>query len=163
MRAIALAVAALVSAPVIAAPEGGCADFAWPLERERALLTGARIDAVGELDRTQHIAWQVQLAPQAQAKLALPPERAPKTQTSYAGAIMFKAGRSGEYLVTLSTPAWVDAVQNGAYLQPLATTSVNGCPRVRKSLRYAVGPEPFTVQFSGSEIDVISMTLTPAP
>ena len=77
------------AAPVWAAEEpSGCDKFKWPLDKERATLTGTDLPKLASgASVTFPIPWAsiVTLAPFADAKLPTPPERTPKSPTSFAG------------------------------------------------------------------------------
>ena len=84
----------------------GCDMFKWPLVHERAALsapqaTRLQSGAVLAFDA----AASVHLAPLAEAKLEMAPERAPKASPSFAGAIKLDApAAAGLYKVSLSDP-----------------------------------------------------------
>jgi hypothetical protein len=52
-------------------------------------------------------------------------------------------------MVTLSNYAWIDAIQNDAYLKPKGFSGVTGCDAARKSVRFDLAAGPVTIQFSG--------------
>jgi hypothetical protein len=62
----------------------------------------------------------------ADAKLPTPPERAPKDST-FAGFTGIKAPKAGLYTVSLSSGAWVDLVQDGHFLKPVAFRGATDC------------------------------------
>lgn len=143
----------------------GCDKFRWPLERERALLTSpqaVRLAAGAGLDSAPGQALILTLVPLPQAKLPLPPERSPKSPTSFAGAVRIGKVDSGSYLISLSADAWIDAVQDGHYLKSTAFSGALGCPGIRKSVKFDLLAAPLVIQLSGVEADTIALTLTPA-
>ena len=118
-----LAVLSLSATSALAAEEpSGCDKFKWPIERERAALTAPdRAKLASGAEQTTPAASAVTLAlvaPQ-EAKLPSPPERAPKDGT-FAGFTSIKAAKAGLYTVSLSSGAWVDLVQDGHFLKPVA-------------------------------------------
>src|SRR5271166_2683979 len=83
----ALAVA-LGAGPCFAQEPVGCDKFKWPLDKERATLTGTDLPKVASGDRIPWpipFATTVALVPLADAKLPAAPERAPKSPASFAG------------------------------------------------------------------------------
>jgi hypothetical protein len=103
----------------------------------------------------------VTLTPFADAKLALAPERAPKTNSSFAGFIKVAApARSGTYRITLSSAGWIDVMQSGKRLQSIAATGATGCDGVRKSVKFQLAAVPFAVQFSGVEASSIGVAIS---
>ena len=104
------------------------------------------------------------------AKLSVPPEKAitlslrpmsevsfPVTPTSrhksrasaFGGIIEFEGvPEPGIYQVTLAKRGWVDIVQNGKAIHSAAHTGKKDCDGVRKSVRFGIGPGPFSVEVS---------------
>ncbi len=163
----------LLSVPVFAclvagggparAQDAACAAFAWPLEREYALLsspnvvaleTGARI-RVGE-------AAAVALRPMGDVAFVKPPERQPKVAPSYAAALTLEAAAAGFYQITLSEDAWLDVVQNDAILRSAAFSGKQGCAGMRKSVRFELAQAPAVVQISGAAARQIRIVVTAA-
>jgi hypothetical protein len=163
MRYVVSQLAALIVAwPVLAAEPSGCDAFKWPLNKEQKLLGAAPpIDEGAELDRDASQAVSLKLLPLDDAKLPFAPESPPKRP--FAGYVRFgKASAAHPYKVTLSDEAWIDVVQNGQFLKSVAHTGALGCPHVRKSVTFEIGPAPFTVQMSNAPGDAIAVVVTPA-
>ena len=156
----------VLALPAFAEEPKGCDAFAWPLGVEKAALASSdkqTPNAGDELDRNSAEAITVALVPFQAATLSKPPERDPKNADSYAGAVSFAAGSgSGKYKVTLAEFAWIDVIQNGQYLKPVAFTGAHDCPGVRKSVEFELGAEPFVLQLSDVSAQTISVVLTPS-
>jgi hypothetical protein len=150
--------AALAQEPV------GCDKFKWPLDKERATLTGSDLPKLASGSRVKWplpFATIVTLLPFADAKLSLPPERAPKPNNSFAGFIELAAPtRSGTYKITLSAAGWIDVLQDGKRLKSIAATGATGCDGVRKSVKFELAAAPFTVQFSGIDASSIGVAIS---
>ena len=166
MRRIAFAAAALVALLSPAAAEDGCDKFAWPLARERTLLAAADKPAVkaGEtLASMPRGAFVLNLQPNTEATLAtyaMPPERKPKAERWFGGAVRLPAvERPGIYQVTLSEEAWMDIVQDGRYAHTVGHTGRGDCPGLRKSVRLELGATPFVLQISGVTSDTIAVAI----
>lgn len=142
----------------------GCDAFKWPLKREAAAfdrpdrLTVATGGSAAVSDR----AILVALAPLPEAALPQPPERASKTGDGRAGFLRFAPVAPGLYQVTLTHGAWIDLVQDGRFLKPVAFSGVLDCRNLRKSVRYELGPSPFVVQLSGVSEAEIGLMVAPA-
>jgi len=159
-----LAAALFSLAPARAAEPSPCAKFAWPLAKEqgwfaaqdlRMIESGARTDPNG--------AVAVKLRPFSEVAFAKQPERHPKTPESFGATIEVAApSQAGRYQITLSDEAWIDVLQGGAFLKSAAFSGRKGCPLARKSVRFDIGPAPFTVQISGAPIDHINLAISPA-
>ncbi len=161
---LAASIAGFALSPAVAEDAPACAEFAWPLTRERSLfaapdlpsiVSGAHVAATG--------GFAVKLRPRAEVTFALPPERAPKTPGPFAAAVEVAApARAGVYQVTLSDEAWIDVVQAGARVKSARFTGKRDCPGLRKSVRFELVPAPFTLQISGAQSDVIDVAIEPA-
>ena len=66
----------------------------------------------------------------------------------------------GRYKITLSDAGWIDVIQDGQYLKPVAFTGALDCPGLRKSVEFDIGPAPFTLQLSDVPAPTISVVLT---
>jgi hypothetical protein len=165
MRSLLLIFAVSVSiTPALAQEPVGCDKFKWPLDKERATLTGTDLPKLASGSRANWplpFATIVTLIPFADAKLAVAPERAPQSNNSFAGSIDVAApARSGAYKITLSSEGWIDAVQGGKRLKSIAATGATGCDGVRKSVKFELGAAPFTVQFSGVEASSVGVAIS---
>ena len=107
------------------------------------------------------LAVTVSLVPFAEAKLPVPPERAPKSPASYGGFVDIAAPLAGgSYKVTLSSEGWIDLVQGGHLVKSTAFTGALGCEGVRKSVKFDVAAQPMTVELSGVASSTIRMAVT---
>jgi hypothetical protein len=152
------AASALAQEPV------GCDKFKWPLDKERATLTGSDLPKLASGSRAQWplpFATTVTLLPFAEVKLPVAPERPPKSNNTFAGFIEAPAAaQRGRYKITLSSEGWIDVVQGGARLKSIAATGATGCDGVRKSVKFELAKTPFTVQFSGIEASSVGVAIS---
>lgn len=164
MRKIVVVLALLGATPAWAAEPVGCENFKWPVTRERAALT--KVDLIklasgNDLTGALPIAAILDLRPAADAKLPSAPERAPKPDT-FAGFITIKSiPTGGLYTISLSGGAWVDVVQNGAFLKPKAFSGVTGCEGIRKSMKFDLAAGQATIQVSGVSEASIKLAVMP--
>jgi hypothetical protein len=167
MRApLLIAFVLLTTAPALAAEEpSGCDKFKWPIEHERAALTAPdriKLASGGELAATPSTGMTVALHAPADAKLPMPPERAPKEGT-FAGFANFKsAPKAGIYTISLSAGGWVDVVQDGHFLKPKAFSGATDCDGIRKTMKYELEAKPFVLQISGTKEDSVSIAILPS-
>ena len=164
-RAAVVALLLLSTAPVWAAEEpSGCDKFKWPIEHERAALTAAdraRLASGSEVTAMPSGGITLALVAPADARLPMPPERAPREGT-FAGFTSFKtAPKAGLYTISLSAGGWVDVVQDGHSLKPRAFSGVTDCEGIRKSVKYELSASPFVLQISGSKENAISIAILP--
>ena len=150
-------------APASAA-EDGCGKFAWPLAREQALFASAdkpTIKAGETLTAIPKTAFVLQLKSSAEAAFAMSPERKPKLEHWFGGAIQLPAfEKPGIYQVTLSDEAWIDVVQDDRYARALGSTGRSDCPGLRKSVRLDLSASPFVLQLSGVSSDEIVVAIS---
>ena len=162
--AIVMLACCFIAAPAFAEEPVGCDKFTWPLDKERALLTSANTVTVAsgmKLALPLPVAVTVDLAPFADAKLPMAPERAPKQANSFAGFISVPAPpQGGSYKVTLSSEAWIDVVQDGHFLKSNAHSGASGCPGIRKSVKFNLDTAPFVVQVSNVPANKIGVVIT---
>src|SRR5271169_249736 len=156
----------LATAPAFAAEEpSGCDKFKWPIEHERAALTAPdriKLASGGELAAPPSTGVTLALHTPADAKLPMPPERAPKEGT-FAGFANFKsASKAGIYTVSLSAGGWVDVVQDGHFLKPKGFSGATDCDGIRKTMKYQLSASPFVLEVSGSKDATISVAILPA-
>lgn len=153
------------AAPVLAAEEpSGCDKFKWPIEHERAALTApdrVKLASGSEQAALPSAAITLALVAPADAKLPTPPERAPKDGT-FAGFTSIKSAKAGLYTISLSSGAWIDVVQDGNVLKPVAFSGATDCAGIRKSVKYELSAQPFVVQISGAKENSLSIAILPA-
>ena len=140
----------------------GCDKFKWPLAHERSALSAptARLEPGARL--AFDAAASVHLAPLAEAKLEMPPERAPKASPSYAGAVKLNApGAAGTYKVSLSGEGWIDVIQEGRLVKPVAFSGALDCQGLRKSVKFPLEAKPVTIQLSDVKAPDISLIVSP--
>ena len=156
----------LAAAPAFAAEEpSGCDKFKWNIDRARAALTApdrARLTSGGELAAVPAAAVTLALVAPADAKLPMPPERAPKDGT-FAGFTKIAMGpKAGSYTISLSSGAWVDVVQDGHFLKPAAFSGATDCDGIRKTMKYELSASPFLLQISGARENSLSIAILPS-
>jgi hypothetical protein len=169
MRGIALSTVTFIALllPAEGVENGsGCEKFAWSLARERARFAAADkiiITAGDSLPSRPKGAVVMRLQPACQASFALPPERTPRSDGWFGGAVRFPAvERSGIYQVTLSDEAWGDVIRNGRFARFIGSSGRSDCPGLRKSVRLELGLTPFVLQFSGATRDAIVIAISPS-
>ena len=163
MRRLTFAAAALIALLSPAFADDGCGKFAWPLAREQALFAAAdkaSVNAGAVLATIPKTAIVVHLQPGVQAVFAMPPERRPRSERWFGGAIRFLGlEKPGIYQVTLSEEAWIDVVQDDRYARSVGSTGRGDCPGLRKSVRLDLGAAPFVLQISGVTSDSIAVAI----
>ena len=165
MRILAFLTAlSLGASSALAAEEpSGCDKFKWPIHNERAALTApgrAKLASGSEQAALPPASITLSLVAPADAKLPTPPERAPK-DGSFAGFTRIKSAKAGLYTISLSTGAWVDVVQDGHVLKPVAFSGATDCDGIRKTMKYELSASPLLLQVSGTRDNSISIAILP--
>jgi hypothetical protein len=150
--------------PALAQEPSGCDKFKWPLDKERATLTGSDLPKVTSGSRVTWplpFATTVTLLPVTEVRLPIAPERAPKSNDTFSGFIEAPApAQSGTYKITLSSEGWIDVVQDGQRLKSMTATGATGCEGVRKSVKFPLAAAPFTVQLSGIDANSVGIAIS---
>ena len=159
-----VAVAVIATPGLARAQEGsGCGGFKWPLDHERtALVRSDKASLPNGGSLPYDVAITVELQPLSAAGLPKVPERAPKSPSSFAGHFALAApAKPGAYRVTISSEGWVDVLDGGAYLHPIAFTGARDCEGARKSVKFDLPARPLALQFSGVPKDQVSVIVSP--
>ena len=142
----------------------GCDGSKWPLTQEAsAMRTAGTPPAADTPVRADASAYRLTLLDQAQAHLPKPPERPSRVTPSKAGYLRFERPAGATIQITISDAAWIDVIQDEAYVKPSAFTEARDCPGVRKSVRFRLAPMPFVVQVSGTSSPAITLVASPVP
>ncbi|WP_374546360.1 hypothetical protein [Rhodoblastus sp.] len=150
--------AALAARAARAEEPVGCAAFKWSIAEDQTALSAekrAMVENGGAL--AYGAATTARLAPLDAIRFPSPPERAPKLGTFAAIVTLPAPPVAGVYRLTLSDAAWVDAIQDGAALKPLAFSGARDCPHVRKTLKFQLSDKPLTLQISGAPAPEIAL------
>jgi hypothetical protein len=167
-RILAAGLLALVSGTswALAAGEGGCGAFEWPLDKELGWMADAKASVSGDkLAAPPEGAIALKLAPEADVTFAVAPGGKPKADAkeAFGGVITFDGvPKPGIYQVTLSSVGWIDVVQNGASVATKGHTSMKDCAAIRKSVRFEIGSGPFVLQLSSVPRDTIKIAIRAA-
>jgi len=165
-KSLFIALTLLAAAPALAAEEpSGCDKFKWNIDHARAALTAtdrAKLSSGSELAAMPATAVTLALVAPADAKLPTPPERAPKEGTFAGFAKVTSAPKAGRYTISLSNGAWVDVVQDGHFLKPVAFSGATDCDGIRKTMKYDLSASPFVLQISGARENSLSIAILPS-
>ncbi|MBX3523389.1 MAG: hypothetical protein KF807_09305 [Xanthobacteraceae bacterium] len=157
-----LLVCTIVAAPVTGAA-ADCTKFAWPPEQQQKLLqqdNKPRIETGNAVTEFLGRAFVLRLDSFSNAKLEKSPERTPRIEKSFAGLIRVKFPVTGIVTIALTNNSWIDVIQDGKYLRPAGNTGAEGCPGVRKIVKFKVEAGDVAIQFSGSETPELAFAIT---
>lgn len=151
--------------PAAARQAAACDQFAWPIGQERNLFEAPSLLHLrsGEtLKLASAQAAAIDLKGMDEVRWTRQPERAPKKPDTHGGVLGIESvSKPGLYQITLSDEAWIDVVQNGAFVKSSAHSGKQGCPGVRKSVRFELDRGPLIVQISGAEAGTIKFSILP--
>lgn len=156
---------ALSTGPRAVADEGDCTTLKWSVEREITLLTSAQLlnkPSGFSSPSGSDIGVSLQLVPVGEAKYELIPERKPKADAPFGGVLVIEKLEAGRYHVTLSGEAWIDVVQNGAFVASTDHTSAKACAQIRKSVEFLIADGPVTIQLSSAATSSIKVAVVKA-
>jgi hypothetical protein len=163
---LAIMLTLLSATSALAAEEpSGCDKFKWDITHERAVLTApdrAKVASGNEFAALPTSGFTLGLVAPADARLPIPPERAPKEGTFAGFTKVMAAPKAGLYTISLSAGGWIDVVQDGHSLKPVAFSGATDCDGIRKAMKYELAAKPFVVQISGARENAISVAILAA-
>jgi hypothetical protein len=145
-----------------------CSGFNWPLETEISWLESADTETAqsgGELPALPAKAIALKLQPTKTVTFPVKPgmKKQGLGPESFSGFFTLTAlPNPGIYQISLSHNAWIDVVQNKELMQSTGFTGKADCTKLRKSVRFEIGPGPVTVQIGGADVETIKVTIRPA-
>lgn len=134
----------------------GCAAFHRDVADEQAALAAAA-PARDVETLPLGAAMRLTLRPSAEMRYDPAPERPPATQ-SFGGRFAF-SGPPGLYRLDLAESAWVDVIEQGQALKPLAFAGAHDCPNLRKSLTFRLSGVETVIQISNAAQAEIALIL----
>lgn len=165
MRAFVIAALLGIAGPAAAQQADPCASFKWPVAREKQAFTGTQLTILKSGAQYPGIlsGVTVALGPQDRVDYPQPPVHKPKANPAN-GAFVAVAPLAvgGTYQVTLSEEAWVDLVQGGKIIRSSDFSGAQGCPGVRKSVKFKVDAGPLTIEISDARAERVNLDLLPA-
>ena len=155
-----LALTLLTVTPALAT----CADFAWPLGNELAFFStpGNPLVKSGADVPVYSLGGVAELQAVETVKFVKPPEKPPEAGSLGAVVTVKHITVGGMYQVTLSEAAFIDALQDGEVLKPVAFTGNKECAGLHKSVRYVIKPGPLVLQLSGAKVPRVNFVVLPA-
>lgn len=153
--AIALASSACAQQSAIpAAPACATMDAALPAGFADWNGKAALTTATGEADIAKPgIAlgkgYEASLLNTPKVAFSVQPEK-PGGSVAFAGLFTFTVETAGAYTVALSTPAWIDVLEDGKAVSPTSFGHGPECTSVRKMVVFALKPGKHVLQVSGN-------------
>jgi hypothetical protein len=168
--ALATATATAAAPETATAQEDPCARFSWNIEREHALfatspqaLTAGR-DAASGAQLVIDQLYELQLAPQSQTSMVLPPGKKSAPEGAYAGLARLRIQQTGSYRISLDQPAWIDLADEGRMIDSADFQGRPGCAAPHKIVQYSLpGGHELVLQLSAALAPRIRITITRVP
>jgi hypothetical protein len=149
---------------ICAAEPGGCDAFAWPIATELQWMKATDNVAVAsgaKLATPPEKAIALTLQPMSAVTFPVAPtSRRKANPNAFGGIVNFDgAPAPGLYQITLPVAGWIDVLQNGTALRSSAHTGKTDCDGARKSVRFEIGPGPFSLALSGFSEDTVKFVI----
>ena len=140
-----------------------CAEFKWPLTVERSWFEAANskeLHSGAAVAEAVDGAFRIALKQSHEVAFVLLPEGKPKPDRPLGAVLTFgTVPMPGTYQVTLSDEAWIDVVQGFAYRPSIEFSEVNGCPGLRKSVRFEFKSAPLALQLSSASAPSLKVAI----
>jgi hypothetical protein len=126
------------------ADEDPCARFSWNIAHERALFATAPVSlAAGRDARSTPLLapdrlYELQLVPQGQVAMPLPPGKKTSIEGAHAGLARLSLQQPGVYRVCVDQPAWIDVVADGSMIEAADFQGRPGCLAPHKIVQYSL-------------------------
>jgi len=150
--------------------DDACAAFTWDVHHERELfgtqpqiVTGGQALAASPTLAADRL-YQVRLTAQSEVKFLQPPGRKHGDGGAFAGLVGLTVEPGGVYRISLDQPSWVDVIAKGTVVQARDFQGRPGCNAPHKIVEFLLpAASPITLQFSGSSVPAVKVTVTRAP
>lgn len=151
------------------AADDPCAGFSWQVTHERALFAGtAQPIAAGREPTSAALLaadrlYELQLAPQGQVAMLLPPGKKTQLTDAYGGLARLQLARPGSYRISVDQGAWIDVVGDGHMIESSDFQGRPGCSAPHKIVQYLLpGAHELVLQVSAAAAPHLRLTITPA-
>lgn len=153
--------AATPAAPACTAPATLTGELAgWT---KKAAVTSASIESgVSSAWLAVGPSYEAALLKTPQITYVLQPEK-PGGSVSNGGLFAFNADAPGVYRIALSTPAWIDLIEEGKSLQPATFGHGPDCSGIRKIVDFQLKPGRHVLQISGNADPKMVLMVTKKP
>lgn len=167
VRAFGVLIAAAFLAPTFGAraeeAPSPCANHKWSIDREALLLAYPKEEAGAgaggaEWSAAEDGAFLLALRPLADVIFEKSPERPPANRVSYGSIVRLTGLDSALFEISLSDAAWIDVLQNGAFVKAEDFSGAEGCA-VRKSVRFRLEAGQAVLQLSGAAAPSIGVAV----
>lgn len=162
MAAPAMAQQAAHTAPVCAAMDTalppGLAD--WNGKAPLATATGDTDIAKAAIRLGK--GYEASLLNTPKVAFSVQPEK-PGGSVAHAGLFAFTVETAGAYTVALSTPAWIDVLENGKAVEPTSFGHGPECTTIRKMVVFPLQPGKHVLQVSGNAAPAMKLMVAKKP
>ena len=142
----------------------GCDKFKWPLDKERATLTGTDLPKI--VSGTA-VPFPFPPAPSPPRHRSPTPSyrrrqsRRRNRPTASLDSLQVPAPkRAGSYKITVSDPAWIDVIQAGKTVKSADFSGALSCEGVRKSVKFDLAAAQFAIELSSIKADEIKLAIS---
>lgn len=107
-------------------------------------------------------AYALALAPLASIGFVVAPERAARGSAPTGGMALLRLPEGGRFRISLSTPHWLDVVQDGRIVKSSEFQGHLGCNPLHKVVEYELAPGDYVLQLSGADETQARVAITRA-
>jgi hypothetical protein len=149
------------------AADDPCAGFSGDVIHERTLFAGTAqpIAAGREPTSAPPLAadrlYELQLAPQGQVAMLLPPGKKTQLTDAYGGLARLQLARPGSYRISVDQGAWIDVVGDGHMIDSSDFQGRPGCSAPHKIVQYLLPvAHELVLQVSAAAAPRLRLTIT---
>jgi hypothetical protein len=108
--------------------------------------------------------YELELKMQADVTFPATPGKQSESDGAYAGLVKLTISTPGTYRLSLDQAVWVDVIENGTVIRAHDFQGRKGCNAPHKVVEFLLpAGSPITLQFSGSSVAVVKVTVTRSP
>ena len=127
-----------------------------------ALATATGVEHLGHSALTLGKGYEAGLLNTPKVTMPVQPEK-PGGSVAYAGLFSFTVETEGAYTVALSTPAWIDVLEDGKSLEPTSFGHGPTCTTIRKMVVFSLKPGLHALQVSANPAATVKLMVAKKP
>ncbi len=127
-----------------------------------ALASGTSDADIAKAAITLGKGYEAALLNTPKVSFSVQPEK-PGGSVAHAGLFTFTVETAGAYTVALSTPAWIDVLENGKAIEPTSFGHGPECTTIRKMVVFPLQPGSHVLQVSGNAAPTMKLMVAKKP
>lgn len=126
------------------------------------LATATGVEHLAHAALTLGKGYEASLLNTPKVTMPVQPEK-PGGSVAYAGLFSFTVETEGAYTVALSTPAWIDVLEDGKSLEPTSFGHGPTCTTIRKMVVFSLKPGLHALQVSANPAATVKLMVAKKP